>query len=171
MIWRNISGYKFPYRISEEGEVQRQDPDGWHTLSVWINNKRAVVALRSMDGTQKRVPVTRLMDEHFFGGRAKREGLRISHRNGSKLDCSAKNLVFMTQSQLGKLHGSRGARRPVVRYDRNGRSTIYKSVKEAAEKNGMSPSTLDRRLYGGVLDPRGYRFIVLDHYPKERKGK
>ena len=34
MVWKQIDGYRYAYRISEDGEVQRKMPDGkWIALT------------------------------------------------------------------------------------------------------------------------------------------
>lgn len=160
-MWRRIEGYKHPYRINEQGEVQRLDTkNGWVPVTAQMTWGRAYVHMIRADGVRVKIAVVRLMDDAFFAGRAKRDGLCIVHRNGCKADCSLENLVVMTQSEVGRLHGWRGGSRAVIRYDRNGETVVYRSVKEAARKNGMAPSTLKSRIHHGVLDPRGYRFEV-----------
>lgn len=171
MIWKEIPGYKFPYRISDQGEVQKWDKKAWVTLRHRITWNRLYVCLRQADGKQAKVALVRLMDDAFFGGRAKRDGLRMLHKNGVKTECSADNLVPTPQSELGRIYGARGARKPVIRYDRNGNSTLYHSVKEAAQKNGLSTSAMDRRIYGKVLDPRGYRFEIEQAKPGRPRGR
>lgn len=163
MTWKQIEGYRSPYRISDRGEVQRQKKDGsWVRMCVYLSRSRAHVDLRRADGTRQKVAVVRLMDTYFLGGRAKREGLRILHRNGAKLDCAVENLVLTTQSEIGKRWGGTGRRKPVVRRDRNGAETLYASITNAAKANGLCRPELYRRLNGEVLDPRGYRFERLE---------
>ena len=37
LMWKQIDGYRFPYRISDLGEVQRQMPDGgWKPVKPWL---------------------------------------------------------------------------------------------------------------------------------------
>lgn len=159
--WRDIPGYKYPYRISSEGVVQQLVRGKWRDLSVRLERGvRAEVRLRRMDGKQVHRGVFRLLDEYFRGGHARKHGLKISPKNGVKTECTLENLAYKTQSEIGRKALSRAVRKPVIRYDRYGNATIYPSVHEAATKNGLSKSSLDRRLYQGVLDPRGYRFEV-----------
>lgn len=160
--WRDIPGYKYPYRISSEGVVQQLDRGKWRDLTVRLRSGvRAEVRLRRMDGKQVHRGVFRLLDEYFRGGYARKRGLKISPKNGAKMDCTLDNMAYKTQAEIGRKSRSRSAKKPVLRYDKHGNATIYGSVIEAARKNGMSASSLDRRLYGGVLDPRGYRWEVL----------
>lgn len=158
-MWKKIDGYRYNYRVNDQGEVQKLAGQKWVLLKPKVVGNRACVSLRDKTGKQTRVPLVRLMDEYFFGGRAKREGLCVYHKNGIKTDCAIENLLLITQSEIGQMQGSRGSRKTVIRYDRHGNATVYKSLKEAAQKNGISTTSLDRRIYGNVLDPRGYKFV------------
>lgn len=160
MEWREITGYKYPYRISDQGEVQKWDGKEWVTLIPDTISARVQVRLKKENGVQHRVGVFRLLDKYFNGGYADKHGLCVGPKNGVKTECTLENLAYKTQSEIGRKALSRTVRKPVIRYDRYGNATIYPSVHEAATKNGLSNSSLDRRLYQGVLDPRGYKFEV-----------
>lgn len=160
MEWREITGYKYPYRISDQGEVQKWNGNVWCTLIPDTISARVQVRLKRENGVQHRVGVFRLLDKYFNGGYADKHGLCVGPKNGVKTECTLENLAYKTQSEIGRKALSRTVRKPVIRYDRYGNATIYPSVHEAATKNGLSKSSLDRRLYQGVLDPRGYRFEV-----------
>ena len=160
MEWREIPGYKYPYRISNQGEVQKWDGKIWVPLIPDTISARVQVRLKRENGVQHRVGVFRLLDKYFNGGYADKHGLCVGPKNGVKTECTLENLAYKTQSEIGRKALSRTAKKPVIRYDRYGNATIYPSVHEAATKNGLSKSSLDRRLYQGVLDPRGYRFEV-----------
>lgn len=158
-MWRRIEGYKHPYRINEQGEVQRFRWGRWMPMKIHLEN-RAEVRLRGLDGKQKQVGVFRLLDECFCGGYARKNGLCVGPKNGVKMDCTLENMAYRRRSEIGRKSMERTMRKPVIRYDRNGEATAYGSIREAARKNGMTEFALGRRLYGGVLDPRGYRFEV-----------
>lgn len=171
MVWKKIEGYKFDYRISDQGNVQRFFQDkGWVELKTKVSLNRLHVTLRRTDGTQTKIAVVNLMDKCFFGGYARKNGLKITHKNGIKTDCAAENLHFTTPEEIGRLWGIVGSRKTVIRYDRHGNATAYSSVKEAARKNNLTTSSMNRRLNHGVLDPRGYRF-VFDKSPTGPRAK
>ena len=159
--WRDIPGYAYPYRISDQGEVQQLRDGKWKPLTVTIT-RRAEVHLRLENGKQCRKGVFRLLDECFRGGYGKRHGLCACPRNGVKGDCTLENLTYRTQAEIGRSSRCRTGRKAVMRTDRHGNVEIYPSVREAARASGLTVQTLDRRLYHGVLDPRGYRWKVLD---------
>lgn len=160
MEWRNIPGYKYPYRISDQGEVQKWDGKEWVPLILDTISARVQVRLKREDGVQHRVGVFRLLDKYFNGGYADKHGLCVGPKNGVKTECTLENMAYKMQRDIGKASLSRTRRKTVIRYGRDGNATIYSSVGEAARKNGLTVSSLDRRLYNGVLDPRGYRFEV-----------
>ena len=160
MEWREIPGYKYPYRISNQGEVQKWDGKVWVPLIPDIISARVQVRLKREDGVQHRVGVFRLLDKYFNGGYADKHGLCVGPKNGVKTECTLENLVYKTQAEIGKKSLSRTMQKTVIRYDKNGEATVYKSVSEAAKRNGLTTSALDRRLYCGTLDPRGYKFEV-----------
>lgn len=109
------------------------------------------------------------LSERFSVPRAKRDGLHITHRNGVKLDCELRNLVAVKPGQAGRKYHGRPHKRPVIRLDLHGNEVIYPSVTDAARKNSLSISAMDRRLYHGVLDPRGYRFELLNQRRKRKE--
>ena len=160
MEWREITGYKYPYRISDQGEVQKFDGNTWIPLVPDTVSVRVQVRLKRKDGTQHKVGVFRLLDQYFNGGYAVKHGLCVGPKNGAKTDCKLENMAYKTHAQIGRATMRRTMQKTVLRYDRNGDVTVYKSVTEAAKKSGMTTSSLDRRIYGGTLDPRGYRWEV-----------
>lgn len=155
--WKSIAGFKYPYRISDQGVVQKLDQKKGWVVIVPKSGKCMYVRLRTIEGKQMTKPVNSLMDEYFFDNYAKKNNLRVAHKNGAKMDCSRDNIYFTTQSELGKRHGGSGRRRPVVRIWR-GEKTFYRSVAEAANKNGLSNSSLERRIRGVTLDQKGRKF-------------
>lgn len=158
MVWREITGYKYRYRISDQGEVQRFYPKhGWLPITSKITWNRLHVTLRRTDGKQTKIAVVNLMDQCFFGGYARKNGFHISHKNGSKSDCAAANLFFTTRSEIGKHWGTVGPRKAVI-MTHKGKETIYPSMIEAARKNGMTKSALCRRINGEVYDQKGREF-------------
>ena len=161
MRWAEIDGYAYPYRISTDGTVQKKMGEKWITLAVSTDNGRAEVKLRRVNGTQRKVGVLRLMDRIFCDGYADKNNLRVTPKNGMKTDCALENLGYATQNEIGRAALRRTARKPVARTDRNGVVSVYKSLKEAAQKSGLTVSSLERRIKGEVFDPRGYKWEVL----------
>lgn len=171
MSWIGIDGYRWPYRINEDGVVQKRLCNGdWYTLTPYItgNRKRAVVKMRSLENKAIEVPVVWLMADAFMGGR--RDGYAIVHSNKAKLDCSLGNLSFVPMSDCGRI-SCRSRRMSVEKVDRDGNVVeIYASGREAAVKNHISQNAIWARCNGKVKDP--YRLDDHDYrYECGRKKK
>lgn len=154
MEWKNIEGYRYPYRINEVGEVQRVKEDGtFRTLKQYHdsskNNYRRVCVSLSCDlGKAKKIPVVSLMTDAFLGG--KRKGYLVVHRNGMISDCARENLAFASRKFLGKRHGGNG-RHSVEKIDCNGEVVdVYGSVSEAAKKNHATRKSICGRCTGNI---------------------
>lgn len=163
--WKPIEGYRFEYRISEEGEVQRKLKSGWKTLVPLLykgGGGRASTVLSVKlavwpDGF-KRIAVVRLMEGRFI--RARGPGEVVIHRNGFSGDCGANNLMIVKRSEIPR--SMKMARKPVKKVDKYGVVLgFYGSITEAAKKNFFSVSCVKRHLYGMVKDRfrNGYTFV------------
>lgn len=152
-VWKEITGYRWPYRISTDGDVQKFWNGEWVELRPYLSGgrARAMVKMRTADNRKIEVPVVWLMADAFMGGR--RNGFCIVHRNGAKLDCALENLKFATRKECGKLScGNR--RRTVLKLDRAGRViAIYPSVTEAAKRNYISKNAVYNRCANKVKSP------------------
>lgn len=160
-MWKTIPGYRSSYRINEQGTVQQLTRGAWVDLAHQVSSSRAEVRLRGIDGRQKRRGVFQLLDQCFCGGYAKKNGLRACPKNGMKSDCRLENLCYRTQAEIGRKALSRHNKKVVRRIDRRGDFVEYPSIAEAAAKNGLSRSSLDRRIRGEVLDPRGLKWEIV----------
>lgn len=163
MEWKNIEGYRYPYRINEYAEIQRILPDGtFKTLKQYKhltdkNYGRMCVTLSSGLNKGEKVYVVNLMVKYFLGG--KRDGYVVTHRNGMITDCSKKNLAFATRKFIGKRYSGNG-RHSVEKVDAFGDVIdLYKSVSEAARKNSVSRKYISQRCGGKIKSPLfGYTF-------------
>lgn len=167
-MWKYITGYKFPYRVNQDGCVQKFQNNKWVSLSHIYTSGRMIVKLVKEDGTRVGYGVLRLLDKCFNDDYAKKHGLCVCPKNGVKSECTLSNITYKLPSEVSVASMLRHRRRPVIRYDRFGNSEVYKSVTEAAKKNWLSKSSLDQRIYHGVLDPRGYRFELCTKNLKEK---
>ena len=162
MIWKDIPGYGAPYRINEIGEVQQLRHGKWKPLKANLSRGRVEVFLRTIDGKQTKIGVFRLLDRAFRGGYADRNDLKTVAANGAWTECFLDNLAYLSQAEVARRGAVRCQNKPAMRHDRYGNTEMYKSIGDAAEKNGMSRSAMAQRLYHGVLDPRGYRFELAN---------
>lgn len=157
--WRDIPGYAYPYRISDQGDVQQLRNGKWMPLAVSIT-RRAEVHLRLENGKQCRKGVFRLLDEYFNDSYARKHGLCVGPKNGVKSECTLDNLAYKTHEEIGRHSMTRSMKKTVIRRDKAGNMVVYSSIKEAAKESGLTPQSLYRRIYNGVLDPRGYRWEI-----------
>ena len=160
-MWKLLEGYKYHYRVSDEGDVQKQTPNGsWHTLKPYPYSGQYRVQLWLPDGTWKRVQVSKLVADSFMGGTP--PGMLRVHKNGMKRDNAVENIEFMKRSKAAKRHRP-GNSRPVLKVDREGNVVaVYRSGSEAARKNNISQAAMSKRCLGLIEDPYrldGYNYV------------
>ena len=152
-MYKEITGYRFTYRIEDTGTVQKLMPDGsWYTLKPCVAGRnRACVKMRTADNRKVDVPVVWLMADAFMQGR--KPGYNIVHKDKSKFNCDVRNLKYATNSECGKMSSS-NRRRPVVKIDRCGNVVaVYPSVTVAAKKNFLSKTAVWHRCINKLKDP------------------
>lgn len=173
-MWKMIDGYKWPYRINEDARIQKYSDDGWVDIrpSLYRGRSRAVVKMRLPDGTQKEVPVVWLMADAFMGGR--RPGYAIVHKDGAKLNSCLWNLEFRSMSGAATM-SCKNRRRPVLKIDREGNIVeIYKSLREASEKEYVNKNSVMARCFNRVQNPydlTGYTYQYEDLYYQKKRGR
>lgn len=163
MRYAMIEGYKFPYRIGENGVVESYRTGEWVPVAVTaIGRRTAVVRLQ---GLEKRVSVSvaRLMANAFMGGVPK--GYGVFHKNRAKLDNELENLELRPLKSCGRDTCSKA----VFKIDRKGNVVeIYRSAIEAAKKNHMCVSAMYERCQGKIKDP--FRLDGYDYRYEARRG-
>lgn len=163
--WKPIDGYFYPYRISDQGDVQKFRDGKWMPCKPYISHgaNRARVKMRIDKDTWKDIPVVWLMADAFFNGHSPEYA--IIHRNGAKMDCSKNNLKFIPRKEVGKLSAG-ASRKAVMKIDRDGNVVeIYSSGREAARKNYISRTAVWNRCMNRVPDPYdldGYNYQYED---------
>lgn len=165
-MWKLLDGYKYPYRVSDEGEVQKQLPNGsWKTLKPYPYSGQYRVQLWLPNGTWKRVQVSKLVADSFMGGTP--PGKFRIHKNGMKRDNAVENLEFMSRAKAAK-RSRPGNSRPVLKVDRDGNVVaVYRSGSEAARKNHISQAAISKRCLGLIEDP--YRLDGYNYVYESRK--
>ena len=167
-MWASIEGYKFPYRISDEGVAQKLHNGEWVSLSPRLHNGHTNVTLRTKDGGRTTVPLARLVADAFMGGY--KPGMCIIHKNGSKLDCSVYNLKLGTFSDCGKI-GGKFTCKTVLKLDEDWNVVeIYRSAAEAARKNFFEKSAISMHCRGkrAKAATDGYYYRYEDEFYRNK---
>lgn len=176
-MWKQIDGYRFLYRISDLGEVQRQMSEGgWKPVKPWLTKGGGgsagmylCVKLAINPEGHKRVPVVRLMEGRFI--RPRKAGEIISHRNGMAGDCSRWNLYHTCHQEINRKIGG-GLRRSVEKIDADGNVLeLYRSVQEAADKNYVSKGCVTRRCMGKVKNPYDLAWYTFQYERRADDGR
>lgn len=179
-IWRDIRETEGLYQVSSLGRVRKIWPRSGKMTMVAIYrrsgyHKRANQAayrvhMTLQNGARIERPVIKLVAEAFF---SVPDGMIAVHRNGLRADNSVKNILFVTEKELGERYGARGCRRPVARIDRAGVAVAYyTSARAAARANYINYQSVMDRCNGKVknefaLDGYSYRWDDGD----ERKAR
>ena len=148
-----IDGYRWPYRVSDFGEVQKLDRGKWRTLKPYCYAGWCYKLQMWVDETYCiRVPVSKIVADAFLGGTP--PGMRRVHKNGMKQDNSVYNIIFMTNADAARQRRP-GNSRPVVKIDADGNAVaFYKSQSDAARKNHISQAAISKRCLNLVDDAR-----------------
>ena len=169
MIWREVKGYRFLYRVSDMGSFQKQKADGtWRDIKASLDGKNVKVHVETLDGKRVTRILARIVYEAFHGSIP--SGHDVVHKNKLKADCAVYNLVAVPHNARRSTPGNR---RPVLKLDRNGEVVaIYKSVVEAAAKNHISTAAMGKRCLGLIKDPYrldGYNYVYEEKRWRKKK--
>ena len=163
--WKIVEGtWKWPYRISDQGDVQRQLPSGqWRDLKPYMYNGQLRIHMWIDGVAWKRVQISKLVADAFMGGTP--PGMLRVHKNRMRHDNAVENIAFMTRAEAAKRYRP-GNSRPVAKVDADGNVVeIYKSSVEAAKKNYISQQAISRRCLGKVTNPYdwdGFNYVFAD---------
>lgn len=161
MEWRTLDGFRYPVRVSDRGKVQKQLPNGeWITRNPYHARGQWRIDLYLANGKRKTFAVSKLVADAFLGGTP--PGMCRVHKNRMKHDNAVENIIFLSHSDAAKWQ--RPARsQPVAKVDKDGNVVaVYKSQKEAAEKNYMSAYAMWYRCHGQTkktASPDGYNYV------------
>lgn len=150
-MWREITGWHCPYRVNEEGLVQRYWKGKWIDLKpIPVKKSSTRVIMRMTNGKTKRVSLARLVWKAFRGPIP--DGMVVGIRNGAKLDCRLENLFLTTREERGRAKRP-GNSRPVEKISRSGEVVaIYPSAAAAARANYISETQMRLHCAGRVQD-------------------
>ena len=161
--WRKIQGFGGVYEISNEARIRSWQKTG--TMKSPPQNPKILKHRRNTKGdcfvrlgskeNRKTVLIRNLMRDTWMQGKI--PGKIVHNIDNYKGDCSLKNLEYISRE---KLTGSgRGNRRAVVKVKDGIATDIYRSVREAAKNEFLSPSGIIKRiLRGTVVDGVSFRY-------------
>ncbi len=149
--WKDIKDYEGLYQISDKGLVKSLITGNIRMLQK--NKWGYSVVILTKNKKQKQHFVHRLVAEAFI---PMQEGkYEVNHIDGNKTNNNVSNLEWCTKSEnirhafrtgLKDYHGSKGPSSRKIIDTRTG--IVYGTLKECAEKNGISPTQLGRYLRG-----------------------
>ena len=160
-MWKEVTGYKFRYRVSDMGIVEKFDHGKWVRLRPVLSKKwkRAMVNMRTAEGKRKKVPIVWLVADAFMGGRG--DGKCIFHKDGTKMNCAVYNLEFRTRSECSRVSGF-ARRKAVLKIAPDGEVVkIYRSLTEAAKGEFVIDNAICERCRNKVKNPfklTGYNY-------------
>lgn len=153
MAWKELSGYRYPYRISEEGEVQCKRTGEWlpvHVVAMQTDGKwrKPAVQMAVYPKGHKLISISKLMEGVWLPVRKK--GQVYVRKNSSTLECSVYNTRLGNYSDMGKKGGGSN-RKTVFKVDKYGNVLeVYRSCTEAAKKNFMDKKSVSDRCLGKI---------------------
>lgn len=163
--WKLIEGtWKWPYRISDQGDVQKQLPSGrWRDLKPYMYSGQLRIQMWIDDVSWKRVQISKLVADAFMGGTP--PGMLRIHKNSMRHDNAIENIAFMTRAEAAK-RCRPGNRKAVAKVNANGEVVaIYDSTAEAARKNYISQAAISKQCRGDVKNPYswdGFNYVFAD---------
>lgn len=171
--WRDIPGFGGLYQASTEGRIRKVwSKNGKREKTILkmytragkkkqANREALRVHITAPDGRRVERTVIQLVAETFF---KVPEGKRAVHRNGLRTDNSVRNIIFLSDRELGERFGAMASRRTVAKINTAGEAVaFYPSARAAAKENFVSYQTVIDRCNRKVkkefaLDGYSYRW-------------
>lgn len=163
-MWKELKGFRYPYRISEEGEIECKRTGEWkpvHVIPKKTNGNwyKPVVQMAVYPKGYKLISITKLMEGVWLPKREK--GQLYIRKNSSSLDCSVYNIHIGDKSDAGKKGGGSN-RKAVFKVDKYGNVLeVYRSCTEAAKKNHLDKKSISDRCRGKIkkaMEMDGFSF-------------
>lgn len=169
-MWKEIKGYKYPYRISDMGVLEQFYHGKWRVIQPFMKGNRAQFQMMLPDGKRKTVPVVWFMAEAYMGGR--RPGMDIVHKDGSKFNNAAYNLKFQPRKVTAMMRCNT-RRKTIAKVSPDGEVVaVFRSIREAAEKEFVCTKVIRERCQGKIKDPyriNGYTYQYEDDVWKKEQ--
>ena len=143
--WGDVKGYEGIYQISTSGHI-RNRTRLMRTFTKHGKKGRRFINLTDAHGRKKQYNVAQLVAMTFLN---QPDGTVTYHKNSALSDNRVGNIIFLTQSEVGKIEGGGARRRAVAKIDRLGEIVkIYPSVTQAAKDNYLSEQCVRDRCNG-----------------------
>lgn len=148
------------YEVSNLGRVRKVGLESEFDVKCWnvksVNGRQCVVVLDTSKGKYKSVPVETLVALTFM----KWNGLdTLSHKDGNVENNSVDNIVMSFAVKRKQNHSkvpSSSCRSTRVVDESTG--VVYKSLREAEARTGVSRSSITKMVKRGSGELRGHRF-------------
>lgn len=139
---------EFPnYLITSDGQVYSLRSKKF--LTPFINNSGYKFVYLSKDGVAFKKYIHRLVAEEFWS----KEGMEVNHIDGDKLNNHKNNLEWCSRSQNMAHAHQMGLTLPfMIEVINTETKEIFKSIKDAAARVGVSLSYLSRMLNGHCVN-------------------
>ena len=171
-VWKDIEGFEGRYQVSNLGEVRSLDQQCWNGHVFFLKRGRVLKQKMSTSGYM-RVSLGKDNDRYVHRLVAgaflpNADGLpQVNHKDENKLNNRVENLEWCTslynmhygnavavrEEKLKRTHISN--RRPVINLSTG---TVYPSVTEAADKEGVHFMSISSCIRGKAKSAGGHRF-------------
>ena len=136
-IWRDIEGFE-DYQISNTAKIRAKPKE----LKPKISKQGLLEVSLSANNKRTGKMVGRLVYETFSGKKLTKNDV-IIYKDGDKTNCDYNNLMVVSRSERERMAYENGERK-VNRYEYYGE---YLTLKQIAEKTGISQIILEQRIY------------------------
>lgn len=144
---RAVAGYEDLYEVSDRGRVYRNGFVLEPIMGMYVN--------LSKDGVERKVKICYLVARAFIPNMEMRRFVR--HKDGNPANNAVENLYWDECADYRNVPGSLNAEKAVLRIGADGVGVVrYRSIREAAEKNGVSRTAVQRALNGKSKTCKGY---------------
>lgn len=152
-----VQGYEGLYEVGEDGKVYRNGFVLEPINGMYVNLCKG--------GVVSKVKICYLVARAFLPNL---EGRRyVCHKDGDPRNNRAENLFWDERADCRNVPGSLNAEKSVLRLKEDGTEVVrYRSIREAAQRNGCSRTAIQNALSGKSGKCRGY---IWKYYEDESK--
>lgn len=163
-MWKMIDEFKVPYRVNEDGTIQKFINGKWRDKKTFMDKSSLVVSIARKDGKTSKKTVGRLVASAFYGKICDDEV--VIHKNGVISDNRLENLdVVKKKGSCMRAKNMTTRRRPCVAIDMHGKEVgMYDSMSAAARCEHLSDSTIYESCHdnsGALVEKTGHRYRFI----------